>query len=168
MKYNLAQLDPDSDVFSAYPESVRDGLKFLKQADFSALSNGVTKIETDDAGDRLYINVLEYESHSPREAVIEKHEKYVDIHCVVVGREYMGAVKYAPTLAVKTPYNAEGDCELFELETMPFFAEDVDSPNKVVVNAGELAIFCPDDLHASMIYVDQPEHVRKVIVKCRV
>ena len=168
MKYNLAQLDPDSDVFSAYPESVRDGLKFLKQADFSALSNGITKIETDDAGDRLYINVLEYESHSPREAVIEKHEKYVDIHCVVIGREYMGAVKYAPTLAVKTPYNAEGDCELFELETMPFFAEDVDSPNKVVVNAGELAIFAPDDLHASMIYVDQPEHVRKVIVKCRV
>ena len=168
MKHNLTQLDPSDVQFDVYPATVRDGLAFLKQADFSAIPNGVTVLQTDDNGRRLYINVLEYESHSPREAVIEKHKKYIDIHCVISGREYMGAVKYAPNLAIKQPYDDVGDCELFQLKTMTFFAQDVDSPKKIVVNAGELAIFTPDDLHASMIYVDKPEHVRKVIVKCRV
>lgn len=168
MKYALSQISADSAEFASCPASVRDGIKFLKSADFSQYPNGKTVIETDDKGDRIYINILEYDTRSPREAVIEKHEKYIDVHYVISGSEYMGTVKYQRGFPCKTPYDPDIDMTLFTSDIMPFFTYDMDSPQKFVVDAGEFVIFAPIDLHASMIFIDKPERVRKVIVKCRV
>lgn len=165
-KYLLSDVTSDSSAFSAYPQSVRDGIAFLQQADFSQLPNGKSVVD----GARIYINIMEYSSHSPREAVIEKHEKYIDIQYVIFGREYMGTVPYDESFSklVKVPFSLEKDLTLFELPAMPFFENDMDSEQKSILTAGEFCIFTPNDLHASMIYVDQPEPVRKVIVKCLV
>ncbi len=167
-KYKLSEISETTADFSDFPASVKDGIEFLKTADFSAFPNGKTVIKTDEYGEQLYINILEYQSHAPSQAVIEKHNNYVDIQYVISGQEYMGSVKFDSSRKIKTPYNPETDMALFELETMPFFAVDCDSPQKFIVHQGEFMIFTPDDLHSSMIFIDQPGHVRKVIVKCRV
>ncbi len=165
-KYILTDVSTESPFLSAFPATVREGIAFLKQADFSQTPNGKSDVD----GKRIYINIMEYESHSPREAVIEKHEKYIDIQYIITGREYMGAVKYNDGCAnlVKVPFSAEKDLTLFQLPAMPFFENDTESDQKAVFCQGEFCIFTPDDLHASMIYVDRPEQVRKVIVKCLV
>lgn len=159
----LDDLTPESPELAEYPASVREGIKFLKEADLDNLPLGRTEID----GDRVYANVMEYETHAAGEEVSESHKRYCDIHCVIRGQEMQACIPYSAGLPVKTPYNKEEDYALYAPAAMPFWADGSDFPTKITVHSKELTIFAPGEVHTSAICPETPEKIFKVVVKCR-
>lgn len=160
----LADLTPDSALLADYPETVRKGIEFLKTADLMNIPLGETKIDGDD----VFANVMEYETHAGENVISESHRRYIDIQYIIVGQEMMACVPYSEDLPVSEPYHEDEDYALYPAGVMPFWADGSDYPAKVLARAGELAIFSPNDVHASGVYPEKPEKIRKVVVKCRV
>ncbi|MBR2692891.1 MAG: YhcH/YjgK/YiaL family protein [Thermoguttaceae bacterium] len=159
----LADLTPDSPELAEYPDSVREGIRFLKEADLENLPLGTTKID----GDRVFANVMEIETHVAGEEVSESHKRYYDIHCVIRGQEMEACIPYSAGLPVKVPYNKDEDYALYTPAAMPFWADGSDFPTKIKVSAKELTIFAPGDVHATAVCPEKPEKIFKVVVKCR-
>lgn len=82
--------------------------------------------------------------------VFESHKKYIDIQYILEGTEQM---EYADlqTLTVTQPYSEEGDCAL-----------ETGKGVLLTLNAGDFAIFCPEDGHKPGCGVGTS---RKAIVK---
>ena len=159
----LADLTPDSPELAEFPDSVREGIRFLKEADLDNLPLGTTKID----GDRVFANVMEYETHVAGEEVSESHKRYYDVQCVIRGQEMQACIPYSAGLPVKTPYNKEEDYALYAPAAMPFWADGSDFPTKITVHSKELTIFAPGEVHTSGICPETPEKIFKVVVKCR-
>ncbi len=159
----LADLTPESPELEGFPDSVKEGIRFLKTADLDNLPLGTTKID----GDRVYANVMEYETHAAGEEISESHKRYYDIQCVIRGREMQACIPYSAGLPVKVPYNKEEDYALYTPAAMPFWADGSDFPTKITVHEKELTIFAPGEVHTSGICPEEPEKIFKVVVKCQ-
>ena len=159
----LADLTPESSVLDEYPDSVKDGIRFLTSADLDNLPLGRTEID----GDRVYANVMEYETHPAGEEISESHKRYYDVQCVIRGQEMQACIPYSAGLPVKTPYNKEEDYALYAPEAMPFWTDGSDFPSKITVHSKEITIFAPGEVHTSGICPEKPEKIFKVVVKCR-
>ena len=159
----LADISPDSPELAGFPDSVKDGIKFLKTADLEKLPLGETKID----GDRVFANVMEYETHPAGEEISESHKQYYDIQCIIRGQEMMACIPYSAGLPIKEPYHEDGDYALYSPAAMPFWADGSDFPSKITVHAKEFTIFAPGEVHASGICPEKPEKIFKVVVKCR-
>lgn len=160
----LEDLTPESPELAEYPDTVKEGIRFLKTADLDNLPLGKTEID----GDRIYANVMEYETHPAGEEVSESHKRYCDVQCVIRGQEMQACIPYSAGLPVKTPYNKEEDYALYTPEAMPFWADGSDFPTKITVHSKEITIFVPGEVHTSGICPEKPEKIFKVVVKCRV
>lgn len=160
----LSQLKPDAAELARYPETVRRGIEWLKTTDLAALPLGRQEID----GEAIYANVQEYETKPVEEFMVEAHRKYIDIQLVAAGRELIGVAKMSDALPVSEPYSDEKDCLFLEKSAMPFLLDGSDSPGRIALAAGELAIFTHDDPHAPCLALDKPEKVRKIVVKCRI
>lgn len=65
----------------------------------------------------------------------ESHKKYIDIQYVFEGTEQIGYADLQ-TLTVTDPYSDEKDCAL-----------EVGDGVMLTLNAGDFAVFCPEDAH---------------------
>lgn len=132
---------------------LKRALDYLTQARTQGLADGRYEID----GDQLYALVQSYETVVADEnSKYEAHRKYIDVQFIVEGQEMMGwaALKQ---MVVNKEYIEEKDVVL---GTCPMAAA---SPVKV--DAGEAAIFFPEDAHAPKlaVYVSRP--VKKIVVK---
>jgi biofilm protein TabA len=159
----LADLTPESEELAAFPDSVKEGIRFLKTADLENLPLGTTKID----GDRVFANAMEYETHPAGEEILESHKRYYDIQYMIRGQEMQACIPYNAELPVKVPYNEDKDYTLHTPAAMPFWGDGGDFPTKITVHSKELTIFAPDEVHASGICPEMPEKIFKVVVKCR-
>ena len=89
------------------------------------------------------------------ERLFESHKDYIDIQILAKGREMIG---FAPeeALTVTTPYNKEGDYELYSM---------VDDLDKVILTEGKLAVIFPGEPHAPGIAYGGTEKVKKAVIK---
>ncbi len=126
-------------------------IEFLLRPDLSELP--VDKYEID--GDRVYAMVAKDPGRKKEDALLETHEKYIDIQLVLTGTDEMG---WKPISSCKQPkgnYNKESDILFYEDEP------DVWLP----VEKGFFVIFFPEDAHMPLISSSQ---LHKVIVKVAV
>ncbi len=111
-------------------------------------------------GDRVLAMVSSYETKPSEDCFYETHRKYIDVHVLVSGREYVLA-RDSASLTVKTVYSAENDIEFQEA-----------SPGEVqraYLAPGTVLILFPEDAHMPCVRIGgYPETVRKVVVKVRV
>ncbi len=128
-------------------------IEWLKAQDLDGIEVGKYEIDGKD----VYALVQSYETIPKENAVFEAHEKYSDIQFIISGCEQMG---YAPieVLTPLAPYNPEKDIIKYDdsVEGMP-----------VIVAAGEFAIFFPWDGHQPKAAVDEPEAVKKIVIKIK-
>ena len=137
----------------ALSEGMRKGIDFLQSKGRQGLPDGRTDID----GDRVYALGLSYPSRMERDnPKFEAHRKYIDIQYIVSGTEIMA---WAPldTLTTTVPYNAEKDAL--------FGAVPADEWTPVKFTAGQIIVLYPTDAHAPSLAVNQPEDVKKVVVK---
>ncbi len=107
----------------------------------------------------LWASVQEYETKPRQERKFEGHQKYIDVQYIVSGREEMEVCDLSRTEPL-TEYDEEKDCQ--------FFAP-VGQTTKLVLQAGDYAIFFPDDIHMPGISPQgEKTAVKKIVVKVRI
>ena len=135
-------------------DPLRKALDFAKNFDLS-LADGRHEID----GDRVYANVMSYETRAPEELKFEAHRKYIDIQILLEGEEFLD-VSHSKDLEVDTPYSEEGDAALFK-------ASAYDA--SVRLEPGKFALLYPADIHRpGRMAGGSPQPVRKMVIKVRV
>lgn len=136
------------ELYKTFNEKIYKGLTFLKETDVAALPVGRYDID----GDNIYALVQEYETKPLDQCRWEAHYKYTDIQYVVMGGEKMGYTNIAGT--TKTEDRPADDV---------YFLVAVG--DLLQVKEGFFAVFTPEDAHMPGIAIDEPQPVKKVVIK---
>jgi YhcH/YjgK/YiaL family protein len=123
-------------------------LKYLLETDLASLPLGRTDLD----GKRLYVLVQEFTTKPLEQGKWEAHRRYIDVQYVASGQERMGFANLC-TMQLGE-YHPEKDFQALN-----------GTGNQVDVFAGAFVIFFPEDAHMPGLCVDQPEPVRKVVLK---
>ena len=78
------------------------------------------KIETDDP--RLFFSVSTLRGKDPQDAVMETHEKYIDIQTPIIGVESIGWKAGDELMIISQPYDAEKDQHMLFLPSQKITA----------------------------------------------
>jgi biofilm protein TabA len=125
--------------------------EFLLRPDLKELPMGKYEID----GDRLYATVSKDSGRKKEDALLETHEKYIDIQLVLAGTDDMG---WKPKSSCKQPAS-----EYDQKRDMQFFADEPEA--WLSTESGSFAIFFPEDAHMPLISSGQ---LHKVVVKVAV
>ena len=126
-------------------------IDFLSRPDLQELP--AAKYEID--GDRVYAMVSREPGRRKEDALLETHEKYIDIQLVLAGTDEMG---WKPRSLCKQPAGAYD-----HTTDMQFFADEPDA--WLATQSGAFVIFFPEDAHMPLISSGQ---LHKVVVKVAV
>jgi biofilm protein TabA len=125
--------------------------QFLVRSDITELPTDRFEID----GDRVYAMVAKDMGRRKEDALLETHQKYIDIQLILAGTDNMG---WKPRSSCKQPsgvYDQETDLQFFS-----------DQPDAwLTTKPGAFAIFFPEDAHMPLI---SPEQLHKVVVKIAV
>lgn len=104
-----------------------------------------------ELGGGVFALVQSYDTKSAENCKIEAHRKYIDIQCVLKGRELFGVAD----LGTQTLYE-----DKFEEKDVAFYHGDVDL---LTLTDGDFVIVFPQDAHRPQ--QGDGSHVEKVVVK---
>lgn len=130
---------------------VQAAIRYLQTTDLANAAVG--KVEID--GTQVYALIQAYETKPRAKGFWEAHRRYIDVQYVVQGEELMGFANLAQLTAGE--YDAKSDF-------LPLQGEG----NFLKLPAGMFTIFTPEDAHMPGIALDQPQPVKKVVVKVAV
>ena len=131
---------------------------------FSEAFDVIKKLVEEDAADgnyeidgkNVYAFISSYETKTESEVQFEAHKKYIDIQCVISGKEVIG-FESEKEVALTQDYKDGNDICFYGLN------KDFD---KIILGRGEFAIIMPEELHAPCLSVDNiPTKTRKIVVK---
>lgn len=147
---NLSNID----VYKGLSTDIYTGLLFLNQAK-PDIENGTYLLNS-----KVKAIVSEYETKRENEYGYEAHKRYIDIQCVLKGQERVACLPIERLKETK-PYNEENDAT--------FYTADINfQPSNLSLQPGYFAIFFPQDGHMPQLCVEDPELVRKVVIKIEV
>jgi len=126
-------------------------IEFLFRPDLKELPADTYELD----GDRVYAMVSREPGRKKEDALLEIHEKYIDIQLVLTGTDDMG---WKPRLSCKGPAG-----EYDQKEDIQFFTDEPDG--WLSVKSGSFAIFFPEDAHLPLISSGE---IHKVVVKVAV
>ncbi|UCF99323.1 MAG: YhcH/YjgK/YiaL family protein [Spirochaetaceae bacterium] len=131
---------------------IEKALAYLTGTSFAALEDGRYPID----GEEVYAILTTYDTEPERNRRFEAHRAYLDVQCILSGREIMF---WAPEteLTPASEYSQEKD--------VLFLAGEARARLQLI--AGSFAVFYPEDAHKPNCAWDEPEQVRKVVVKVR-
>ena len=109
-----------------------------------------------DFNDRVYVNVVSYETKDGFDGIFESHREYIDLHVLIQGEEKIYYDKKEDMIVTKE-YDSQGDYEL--LKGNKYSAVDY-----TVMQGIECAINEP---HMAGGMVSTPQMILKVIVKIK-
>lgn len=107
-------------------------------------------------GDRLFVNIVEYETTVPEQRFWEAHRKYLDLHLMLRGTEQID-LNFISNM-VQKPY----------VETEDFLPMDGEKNSSVILREGDFLICYPNDGHRTAVAARQPEKIKKAIFKVQV
>lgn len=120
---------------------------FLKDVDLAELKPGKYPI----IDEQVFALVTEAPSHSKDSVKWESHKHYVDLHCIILGKETIGIADTSKATIVK-PYAP--DVINYTAEGRYYTAEP-----------GEFFLFFPNDAHRPTIKTDGYDMVKKIVIK---
>ncbi len=127
---------------------------FLKENDLKKLEVRSYDLE----GDNVYAQVNEYLTKNEEDARYETHQKYIDIHYVVTGKEQIGVAPISMKKDTLEPYDTTKDIMFLSVNQINNFKAD----------PGRFFIFFPDDIHRPNLKDGENSQVRKVVIKVKV
>ncbi len=113
------------------------------------------KIELDE---RSFVLEQAYNSKDREECFFESHRKYIDVQFILSGEEII-EVSNINFLAVSLAYNEELDFIKYE---------DKKGVSSIVLKAGDVAVFYPQDAHMPCIKASNGAKVLKAVIKVSV
>lgn len=122
---------------------------FLRNTDLNAIPDGIHEID----GQEIFVNVQTRELKLPQDALLEVHDKYIDIQVLIRGEEEsFGWSGRGACTKPKGEMSVENDVLFFEDKPDTYYT----------MRPGEFSIFFPGDAHAPMIGSGE---IKKCIVK---
>ena len=140
--------------FAWLPKPLRTAVEHLKTTDFNALPAGNYDLQGKD----IYVQVIDLTTKPFAETRPEVHRQYIDVQFLVRGREKIG-------VASETGGNKVAEDLLAERDLL--FYTGVENESMLTMTPGSFAVFLPTDVHRPACAFDQPEAIRKVVVKVR-
>lgn len=109
-----------------------------------------------DFNEKLYCNVVSYETKESFDGIFECHKEYVDFHVLIAGEEkiYYGD---RSTMDIEKQYDSKDDYELLKGGQHSFVSYEKMQGVEFLVN----------ETHQAAIAVKNPQKVLKVIVKIK-
>ncbi len=110
--------------------------------------------------DKLLVRCMSGQTKARDKAVFEAHRKYVDIQCVITGREI---IDFHPTdqMLESVAYSADRECSLHQLRGAEY--------SSVIMTPGLFVLLGPQDAHRPMVTAgSEPEPIKKIVVKADV
>jgi biofilm protein TabA len=125
--------------------------EFIKSQNLETIEPGKFEIDGKD----LHASVSLKDGVTREAAKAEAHKNYIDIQVCPTGKEELGWKPLSKSVSPKEAYNAEKD--------VTFYSDAMDTYFEL--NAGQFAIFYPEDVHAPMIG-EGP--IKKLVVKVKI
>lgn len=107
---------------------------------------------------RVKAIVSEYETKIVNEFGYEAHRDYIDIQYLIRGEEIINSLPLEYLKETK-PYNKEIDAAFYEETNI--------KPQELLLGNGYFAILFPQDGHMPQLCVNNPENVKKVVIKVK-
>ncbi|MCI9593459.1 MAG: DUF386 domain-containing protein [Lachnospiraceae bacterium] len=126
-------------------------LAYLKDCDLRALTMGRNEVE----GAQVWINRFDYETIPREKGAFEAHEKHLDIHILLSGRECIGIGQTSKMQ--ETGRDEENDGIDLKGEAEQF----------LLMEPGKVLVAFPEDAHMVKIQWDESCQVEKAVVKVR-
>lgn len=142
------------ELYQGISNDIFEGLVFLKNVD-TDIENGVYQLNL-----RVKAIVSEYETKRVNEYGYEAHKRFIDIQCVLMGEEMANCMPIERLKETK-PYSEEIDAAFYT-------AGSSLQPSNLILQPGYFAIFFPQDGHMPQLCVDEPQMVKKVVVKVEI
>lgn len=137
--------------YIALHQGFSQAFAFLGRADLKDLPEDTYEID----GKRVYAMVAKESGRRKEGALLETHEKYIDIQLILAGTDEMGWKAKSLCKEPAGPYDQEGDIQ--------FFADEPDA--WLPTTSGAFVIFFPEDAHMPLI---SSNPIHKVVVKIAV
>lgn len=102
----------------------------------------------------------EYETKKVNEYGYEAHKRFIDIQCVLKGEERVACLPIERLKETK-PYSEEIDATFF-------IADFNHQTSTISLLPGYFAIFSPQDGHMPQLCLDEPQMVKKVVIKVEI
>lgn len=134
-------------------EKIDRAISYIKEMDFKNLEPKMYEVD----GDEIFFNLIEYETKEEEERFWESHKKYIDLHFILEGKEFIGYEQFN-RMKVKENYHEADDYYLLEGNLQ----------SKVLLQKDDFMILYPEDVHMTALKVDESERVRKVVFKIKI
>lgn len=137
--------------YLALNKRIEKAMEFFLRPDLKELPVGKYEID----GEHVFAMVSKDFGRHKDDALLETHEKYIDIQLVLAGTDTMG---WKPKSMCKKP-----TCAYDQEEDIQYFADEPDA--WISTKSGSFVIFFPEDAHMPLISSGQ---IHKVVVKVAV
>lgn len=127
-----------------------------KMKDYSADNFPQGRVELD--GENLFLLFNSYETHSPETAVLEAHQKYIDVMYMVQGEEIIFVKSTQMLSEITKPYDNDKDVLLAKLDS---------DTTPVRLTQGSFVVLFPQDAHAPGCFETAPAKIKKIIAKVK-
>lgn len=134
------------------PAPLVKGLEYLKNTDFSKLSDGRYEIE----GSLIFAIVQKYQTTPKSQNEAETHQKYIDIQYLYRGEEIIGYGVATLENEILQDSLAEKDAILYK---------SVRDEMELIFTEGMYAVFFPSDIHRPCCSRGAGTQVKKVVIK---
>ncbi|MDP2894799.1 MAG: YhcH/YjgK/YiaL family protein [Sulfurimonas sp.] len=119
-------------------------------------SSGICKkIELDNNN---FVLEQVYSSKEREECLFESHKKYIDMQFIVYGEEIIEVANSKNQISTQA-YDEEKDIVIYK---------DTKQASLIILKAGDIAIFYPQDAHMPCIKVNTCDKVVKAVVKVKI
>lgn len=136
-------------------KDLQQALQYIKTTDFTKLANGEYEI----SGQDIFARVNTYVTEDKKIKKAESHNDYIDVQYLGAGEETIYFIPKADTHVISEDYSKDRDL---------LFYENIEEKDRVVLHAGDFAIFFPWELHRPGCFANNcPSNVQKIVVKVR-
>lgn len=143
-------LDNADKYISLHPRFAK-AFEFIKSLNLDSIEVGKFEIDGKD----IHASVSLKDGVKADAAKFEAHNNYIDIQVCPAGSETLGWKPRSKCVTEKEAYNAEKDAIFYSDQPDTYFQ----------LNAGQFAIFYPEDVHAPMIGEGA---IKKLVVKVKI
>ena len=131
---------------------IKECFEYAKNHDLLQYEKGTHEID----GDRLFVNIVEYETTEVTNRFWEAHRNYLDVHLMLKGQEQID-LNFIENMEQK---------EFVEKDD--FLPLEGEKNGHVILRDGDFLVCYPSDGHRTAIAVNGPEEIKKAIFKVKI
>lgn len=140
------------DEYSFLEDKILECFEYAKNNDLKSFEKGCHPID----GDRLFVNIVEYETTNKEDRFWEAHKDYLDLHLMLDGCE-------------RIDLNFIANMEIGEyVKKDDYQALEGENNSSVVLNDNDFVICFPNDGHMTAIAYKNPCKIKKAIFKIKI